>query len=459
MSNATQQSAITSKAMLSYLQFDEPTMEQIDVLGKLQNFVSIYNTEDFMVICGSAGTGKSSIMNAVVKYAEYNKVRVQIAAPTARAARLIAAKASNTATTLHSLLFNVKRQKDKAEINFSPKTDIVEDFTIFIIDEASMVNSIVTRNHEDELFKCDVAILDTIKSFTKSGNKKNKVIFVGDRYQLAPVGEKDSNALYPDYLRKNFNWSGSEFHLTQVKRQGDDSYILSTATLLRDSLIDNKPMPSIKAPSLKNVFSAVPKYVNDLMSFGPNKVVALAKSNKQNQFFNQQVRALRFGTRAAKIMRNDVLIIKRNWRRNGVNLYNGDMVVVKEINYDEKKLVCGLTFIPAVLRVKNAANEEIEIADYILMETLELGMGSLGSIKENILYGERNRNNKTYRGTGNVEDDRYLGAIRASYGYCITCNAAQGGEWDKVYLNTFSIPDTRWAYTAVTRAKEELYLF
>ena len=459
MINSAQPSISTSKTMLSFLQFDVPTNEQVDVILKLQNFICEENTEDFMVICGSAGTGKSSIMNAVVKFAEYNKMRVQIAAPTARAARLISAKANNTAVTLHSLLFNVNSQKDKAAISFSPKTDKVEDYTIFIIDEASMVNSVVTHNHEDELFQCDVAILNTIKEFAKSGNNKNKVIFVGDRYQLAPVGEKDSNALYPDYLRKNFDWTGTEFHLTQVKRQGDDSYILSTATALRDSIIDNKPMPSIKAPSLKNVFAAVPKYVNDLISFGPNKVVALAMSNKQNQFFNAKVRALRFGASAEKLVRNDVLIIKRNWKRNGVNLYNGDMVIVKEINYAEKKLVSGLVFIPVMLRVKSSANEEIEIADYILIDTLELGVGSLGSIKENLLYGERNKANKTYRETGNVEDDRYLGAIRASYGYCITCNAAQGGEWDKVYMNTFSIPDTRWAYTAVTRAKENLFLY
>ena len=93
------------------------------------------------------------------------------------------------------------------------------------------------------------------------------------------------------------------------------------------------------------------------------------------------------------------------------------------------------------------------------MDTVSLGVGSLGILKENKLYAERHRKNKTYRETHNVEDDRYLGALRASYGYCITCNAAQGGEWDKVYMNTYFIPDTRWAYTAVTRAKENLFLY
>ena len=456
---AAQPETVPAKTIHNFVQFDKPTTEQVMVLNALQGFVSSNNTEDFMVVCGSAGTGKSSIMNAVVKYVEQQKIRVQIAAPTARAARIIAAKASNTATTLHSMLFTVSSEADKAAINFTPKKDLHEDYTIFIIDEASMVNSKVVRNHEDELFQCNVAILHTIKGFIKSGNAKNKVIFVGDRYQLAPIGEKESNALYPKYLQENFKWQGREFHLTEVKRQDSGSYILSTATQLRNSMIDKKPMPGIKAPNLANVFKAVPKYVNDLNQHGPNKVVSIAATHKQTQYFNQRVRLNRFGQSVEKLMKNDVLIVKRNWKRHGLSLHNGDMVIVQEVAYAAKERVGDLVFVPVKLRAKNTLNETIIIEDWVLLDAVDLGVGCLGMIKENNLYAERHKKNKTYRETKNIEDDRYLGAIRATYGYCITCNAAQGGEWDKVYMNTFFIPDTRWAYTAVTRAKEELYLF
>jgi exodeoxyribonuclease V len=455
----TQANVVPAKTIHDFVQFDNPTAEQVAVLTALQGFVSSDNAEDFMVVCGSAGTGKSSIMNAVVKYVEQQQIRVQIAAPTARAARIIAAKASNTATTLHSLLFTVTSQADKAAIHFTPKKDKIEEYTIFIVDEASMVNSKVVSNHEDELFQCNVAILNTIKGFIKSGNAKNKVIFVGDRYQLAPIGEKDSNALYPKYLQDNFKWQGREFHLTEVKRQDNGSYILSTATELRNSMMDKQPLPAIKAPSLANVYSAVPKYINELHQFGPDKVVSIAATHKQTKYFNQRVRLSRFGQSAEKLMKNDVLIVKRNWKRGGLNLYNGDMVIVQEVVYAAKERVGDLVFVPAKLRVKNNSNEEIIIEDYLLMDTIELGMGSLGMIKENNLYAERHKKNKKYRETKNIEDDRYLGAIRATYGYCITCNAAQGGEWHTVYMNNYFIPDTRWAYTAVTRAKEELYLF
>jgi exodeoxyribonuclease-5 len=93
------------------------------------------------------------------------------------------------------------------------------------------------------------------------------------------------------------------------------------------------------------------------------------------------------------------------------------------------------------------------------MECLDHGTGSLGSMKENKLYAERYRKNKTYRVSGQIEDDRYLGALRASYGYSITCNSAQGGEWDTVYLNTFYIPCPQWAYTGITRARNNLFIF
>ncbi len=449
----------TKKSMLDLLHFAQPTVEQVSVLHALEGFVDEKNTDDFMVVCGSAGTGKSSIMNAVVLYCQQNKTRVQIAAPTARAARLIAAKTSDTATTLHSLLFTVSTKPDEAPIHFTLKKDKEEDYTIFIIDEASMVNSQVTRNHEDELFNCNIAILNAIYSFVKSGNPRNKVIFVGDRYQLAPVGETESNALYADYLKSRFKWKGEVHELTIVKRQESDSYILDAATALRNRMIAQTIMPIINVPKVGNVFNAAQLYVADLHQYGPNKVVAIAATHKQNRFFNNQVRTIRFGSAAQKVLPGDVLTIKRNWKRNGVTLYNGDMVIVKEVHYEQKELIAGLTFVPVLLRAKNEKNEEITIADYLLLDTIDFRLGSLGIGKENPLYAERNRKNKTYRQSGNVEDDRYLGALRTTYGYSITCNSAQGGEWDRVYLNTFFIPTPRWAYTAVTRAKEVLLKF
>lgn len=446
----------TQKTVLEFLHFENPTQEQVDVLNAIETFVQSENEMDFMVVCGSAGTGKSSIMNAVVNYLHQQKIKVQICAPTARAARLISMKTNDIASTVHSLVFSVESQKENAQIHFGLKTNKDEDYTIFIIDEASMINSKVTRNHEDELFVCNNAILDAIAHYVKGGNKNNKIIFVGDRYQLAPVGEIDSNALYPTYLKNTFTWKGTEYFLNEVKRQEDGCAILKVATSIRNAIESNKEMPNLKIPSLNNTWEAQRLYVKDLEEFGPNKVANIACTTKQNQLFNFGVRTLRYGANAMPLLKNEVLTIKRNWKRNGINLSNGDTVIIKEVDYSRKEIVAGMAFVPVLLRAKNSFNQEIEIADYLLVDCLQIGLASLGATKENRLYHERYTKNKTYRETGNIENDRYLGAIRGTYGYSITCNTAQGGEWDKVYLNTFYMPDKRWAYTGITRAKQEL---
>ena len=200
----------SKKSVLEFLHFAGPTSEQVEVLNAIEHFVQPENELDFMVVCGSAGTGKSSIMNAVVDYLYQQKTNVCIRAPTARAVRLISKKTNTQASTVHSLVYNVKSEKDSAEIKFSLKRNMEDNYTVFIIDEASMINSKVVRNHEDELFICDHALLDSVAHFVKSGNPKNKIIFVGDRYQLSPVGETDSNALYPTYLKSKYEWTGSE---------------------------------------------------------------------------------------------------------------------------------------------------------------------------------------------------------------------------------------------------------
>ena len=447
------------KSILSFLHFENPTKEQENVLAALEQFVSGDDEDDFMVVCGSAGTGKSSIMNAVVKYASQEKLRVEIAAPTGRAARLISAKTNTDGNTLHSMLFKIKTKASEAAILFEEKGDKIEDLTVFIIDEASMINSAIVRNQETELFKCEVPILNAIKSYTKSGNTKNKIIFVGDRFQLPPVGENDSNALYPNYLRKNFSWKGTEFELTEVKRTAEDSIILNTASTIRENIKDNKEIQPIKGHSSFNYLNVIPAYLKDLKEFGPNNVTAISSSHKQNKSFNYWVRKKRFSNLNALVMKYEVLTIKRNWKCGGLTLHNGDTVMVKEIDYNSIQKISGLSFVPVTLRAKDKEGKEIEISDYLLLDCVTAGAGSLGAITENKLYADRHRCNKTYRESGDIRDDAYLSAIRAIYGYSITCNTAQGGEWEKVYLNRGYIPNARWAYTAVTRAKENLYLF
>ena len=177
-----------------------------------------------------------------------------------------------------------------------------------------------------------------------------------------------------------------------------------------------------------------------------------------NKMFNNVVREKLYGSQRNTIEPNELLLITSTWRRNDFQLYSGDHVTVIEVNSNETEMVAGLHFIPVKLKSKSLQGTEEIIEDYILLESI-LNPEGLKLEQENQLRHERFSKNKVYRETGNASDDRYVGAIRATYGHSITCNKAQGGEWDKVFMNSFFIPSLKYQYTAVTRAKTSLTLY
>ena len=163
--------------------------------------------------------------------------------------------------------------------------------------------------------------------------------------------------------------------------------------------------------------------------------------------------------RAKKILEpGDLLMVTQNWYRNGVNLYNGDHVELISIDWNLQEQVAGLNFIAVKIKLL-FSEEESEIDDFALLETV-LSIGGKVDFKlENELRRERYIKNKIFRETEMPADDRYIGALRLMYGHAITCNKAQGGEWKKVYINTLGIPSLKWQYTAVTRGIDEIEKF
>jgi exodeoxyribonuclease-5 len=123
---------------------------------------------------------------------------------------------------------------------------------------------------------------------------------------------------------------------------------------------------------------------------------------------------------------------------------------------DAIEVVAGLHFVPIKLKSKSIAGNEEIIEDYLLLESVNNPSGQLLLADEKRLRFERNTKNKVYRESGFPSDDRYVGAIRLTYGHSITCHKAQGGEWEKVYMNEFGIPSLKYQYTAITRAKTNL---
>jgi len=210
---------------------------------------------------------------------------------------------------------------------------------------------------------------------------------------------------------------------------------------------------------LPHVWSAAKDYARQ---FDPNnfdKSVAIGRSHKSNKMFNDEVRKSIFGTSAALIEDGDLLIVLQNWHRGDKVLYNGDHILIEEIDLRKIEEVRGLKFVPAKIRSQSLDGSVEVIEDYLLLDTLLYEDSKIPLAIENEFRAERFRKNKVFASSGNPEDDRYVGAIRIGYGYAITCQKAQGGEWDKVYLNVFGVQDKKWLYTAVTRAKQELNVY
>lgn len=444
------------KNILDYLHFHLPTVEQKLALVALAQFVDMANKEDFFILSGAAGTGKTSITSALVGYLNKD-TQYRIIAPTGRAARILGKKTKCVSSTIHSMIYTPESNKETGTINWKLKPNFNDEYTVYIIDESSMIASSANNN---EMFQTSDSLLNHLVKYIKSGNPNNKMVFLGDKNQLPPYAENDSLALDPNYMRKQYSFTGSFHYLTEVKRVEDGSYILKNATILRKSIDDNEAtVPKLEANRFANTWNAAKDFAANYDPTNLDKLVAIGRSHKSNKIFNEEVRKKVFGSSVAYLIKDDLLIIQQNWKRNDQVLFNGDHVIVEEIDLSLVEDVCDLKFVPIKLKSVSLDGTFQIIDDYILLDTLLSENGQIPFEKEKKLRAERFRKNKVYSSSGDSDDDRYVGAIRLGYGYSITCQKSQGGEWDKIYVNTFGINDKRWLYTAITRAKNDLNLF
>ncbi len=446
-----------NNSILNFLEFKFPTADQKKALLAMAEFVSKDNFQDFLILSGAAGTGKTSITTTLIQFLNSKDINYKVAAPTGRAARILGKKSRTTSSTIHSLIYNTESDPNTGEVFFKLKPNPVKERTIYILDEASMISTIVTED-EASLFVSTNSLLNDLVKFIKDGNLLNKMILLGDRNQLPPIQEYFSKALSKEYLIKKYGLEGNAYQLTEVKRQQKDSYILKNAVALRESIDNDMPAEELTNIEKQPMRTAALNYIAEYKKDGFENSISIAASHKMNKVFNELVRAYLFGRNAPLLMVQDLLLVTQTWRRGAKELYSGDHIIVSEIDLEKAEYVSGLTFAPIKLRYKNLKDQEEIIDDYLLLECITHPKG-LKAAQERRLRSERFKANKTYQKTGMPGDDKYVGAIRTTYGYSITCHKAQGGEWKKVYLNEFYMPSLRYQYTAITRAKEELILY
>lgn len=442
-----------------------PTPQQDLLLARLTDFV-LHSRDSIFILKGFAGTGKTSIVSALIQAMDELKQPVVLLAPTGRAAKVLSNYSGHQAYTIHKKIY---RQQIVGGPEGAFSLDInLHKHALFIVDEASMIS-----NYNEGQFGSG-HLLDDLISFVY-GCEGCRMILVGDSAQLPPVGQEISPALNPDFYRGTY-LSTVSYELTDVVRQAHESGILSNATRLREIIASETfahfPKIDFSFPEVKNISGEdlIEEISSAYSKFGTDDTMIISRSNKRANIFNNGVRN-RILYREEELSSGDLLMIVKNnyfWSKQTEGkldfIANGDIAQLKRIRHTYD--MYGFRFADTILFFPDY---DIELEARILLNTLQSESPSLTREESDQLY---NAVQEDYLHIGNkrerykqMRDDPWLNALQVKFAYAVTCHKAQGGQWSTVFLDQGYVTEEminkeyfRWLYTAFTRATEKLYL-
>ena len=446
------------------------TAKQDLTLYKLSEFILNEDNNSLFVLKGYAGTGKTTILSSIINNLWKIKKSGVLMAPTGRAAKVLANYTNSEANTIHKKIYFPKKNSS-GNIDFVLQVNKSKN-TIFIIDEASMISS---ASQNKKLFDTTSLLSDLIQ-FVYSGHNC-KIIFIGDTAQLPPVNSRLSPSLDPEYLKDNYNKNVVTIELDEVVRQEVLSGILNNATILRESLV-NQTFDQFKF-NLKNFKDIIrledgEDIINSLSdsynTLGKEETALIVRSNKRANLYNQQIRNRILFNENELSCGDNLMVVKNNyhWLKSTSEagfIANGDIIKILEIN----RIVDLYDFRFAEVTVQMIDYPKMKPFDTVLMlDTINLETPSLNYEKANHLYKEVMKDyiseKVKYKRFLKVKNNKYFNALQVKFSYAITCHKSQGGQWTSVFVEQPYLPNgidkdfIRWLYTALTRAKEKLYL-
>lgn len=453
-----------------------PTQEQRLFCEKIAHFLTQKQNDRCFVLKGYAGTGKTTSVAALVQALPHFKLNIVLLAPTGRAAKVISNYTGKRALTIHKKIYR-KRSAVSLEMAFQLAPNLVEN-TLFIVDEASMIAD-EWNQQSGSSFLSD--LIQFVYQPAPSGKDKNcSLLFVGDTAQLPPVGSTDSPALNEKYLKDHFNLQVSAVELREVVRQEKKSGILSNATMLR-KLINQYAeksgnLPQFRSKGYTDLFSMTgSKLVEGLeyayRKFGIENSLMVCRSNKSANSYNNQIRS-RLLYRDEELSGGDQIMVVRNnyfWLPENPEtafIANGDMAKVVRVRREEERY--GLRFAEVNLDFLDFP-EVGTLTCKVILDTLQAETPNLSNeqskqLFDGLLLDYEHISNKRERMLA-IKEDPYYNALQIKFAYAVTCHKAQGGQWDAVFVDQGYLTEEmidldflRWLYTAVTRAKKELFL-
>ena len=449
----------------------EPSTDQMNALKCFGQFLASRNDMPMMLMRGSAGTGKTSLVAAMVQTLVSLHQKVVLMAPTGRAAKVLSISSSLPASTIHRKIYRQKTMLGDFNLNDNLHTD-----TLFVIDEASMIS---TFSMGETGFGSG-NLLDDLIQFVYSG-RNCRMLLIGDTAQLPPVGEDESPALIPEILY-GYGATLFECDLSEVLRQEQESGILYNATAIR-SLIQHEEateLPKLKFRGFSDIISLPGNEIIDTLSssyshVGIDDTIVITRSNKNATMYNNGIRA-QVLDREELLERGDQIMIVKNHTLPTPNaqhstpsqptfIANGDKAIVVRVrNFRE---LYGFHFADAILRFPDY--DDFELDTIVLTDTLQSDAPALTQEQNNALfkaieedYADIPRKADRMKA---IREDAYFNALQIKYAYAVTCHKAQGGQWSHVYIDQGYMTDDmltpdyiHWLYTAITRGREKVYM-
>ena len=456
-----------------------PTQEQAHALEVFAEFLTDRDPHAVMILRGSAGTGKTTLSGAVVRTLKEIRQKVMLLAPTGRAAKVFSLNSGSPAYTIHRRIYREKSFSG-VEGQFNLNDNLYTD-TLFMVDEASMIANMGLGG----MSFGSGCLLDDLVHFVYQG-RNDRLLLIGDKAQLPPVGEEESPALHAAML-EGYGLKVYECDLNEVLRQSEESGILYNATMIRQMIThdDITQLPKIRFVGYSDIkpmpgAELIEALADSYHHVGLDDTIVVTRSNKRANIFNQGIRNMVLD-REEELSQGDILMIVKNnyyWmeeeRKSNNKLQSNDIPAFLA-NGDRAKVLkvrrridlYGFRFATLLLQFPDYGNYELEAT--VLLDTLTSEAPALTHEQQEQLFHQIEEDYQDIPLKADrmkaIRQDQFFNALQVKFAYAVTCHKAQGGQWAHVYVDQGYMTDDmlnpdyiHWLYTAFTRATEMLYL-
>lgn len=456
-----------------------PTQEQAHALEVFAEFLTDRDPHAVMILRGSAGTGKTTLSGAIVRTLKEIRQKVMLLAPTGRAAKVFSLNSGSPAYTIHRRIYREKSFSG-VEGQFNLNDNLYTD-TLFMVDEASMIANMGLGG----MSFGSGCLLDDLVHFVYQG-RNDRLLLIGDKAQLPPVGEEESPALHAAML-EGYGLKVYECDLNEVLRQSEESGILYNATMIRQMIThdDITQLPKIHFAGYSDIkpmpgAELIEALADSYHHVGLDDTIVVTRSNKRANIFNQGIRNMVLD-REEELSQGDILMIVKNnyyWmeeeRKSNNKLQSNDIPAFLA-NGDRAKVLkvrrridlYGFRFATLLLQFPDYGNYELEAT--VLLDTLTSEAPALTHEQQEQLFHQIEEDYQDIPLKADrmkaIRQNQFFNALQVKFAYAVTCHKAQGGQWAHVYVDQGYMTDDmlnpdyiHWLYTAFTRATEMLYL-